>query len=260
MDKGLQYKYEKGFVKERKNYGLKKVDYRKKAIVNALKKYCDLNKNKSVLDIGFGSTNGIITQEIAKNALKVVGIEIDEPEVKIANKLNEQSNCFFYKGDGRYMQQFKDESFDIIICTSVVEHIPEKVNLLFKEMQRILKKGGQIYITQDNKFIIHEPHYKLLFLSWLPKKLADFYVRLRKKGKSYEIKYLTYYQLNNYFKKNKLKSKNITINLIKNSKKLGYKSNKLATNIAKILDSFPKPIKKLLDYFTPIWVIILKKD
>jgi len=260
MDKGLQYKYEKGFEEEKKNCSLKKVDYRKKAIVNALKRYCNLNKNKSVLDIGFGSTNGIITQEIAKNASKTIGVEIDELEVRIANKLNKQSNCFFYKGDGRYMQQFKDKSFDIIVCTSVVEHIPQKVDLFFSEMERVLKKGGQIYITQDNKFIIREPHYNLLFLSWLPKKLADLYVRIRQKGKSYEIKYLTYSQLNNYFKKNKLKPKNVTINLVKNSKKLGYESNRLIRTIAKTLDPFPKSIKKLLNYFTPVWIIILKKD
>ncbi|MBU3940422.1 MAG: class I SAM-dependent methyltransferase [Nanoarchaeota archaeon] len=260
MDKGLQYKYEKGFIKERKEISLNKVDYRKKAIVNALKKYCDLNKNKSVLDVGFGSTNGIITQEIAKNALKVVGIEIDEPEVKIANKLNEQSNCFFYKGDGRYMQQFENESFDIVLCTRVIEHIPEKIELLFKEITRVLKKDGLAYIAVDNKFIPFEPHYRLLFLSWLPKKLADAYVKITRKGKSYEIKYLTYNQLNKYFKENKLKPKDITIDLIKNSKKLGYKSNKIIVNTAKILDLFPESFKSFFSFISPVWIIVLKKD
>ena len=67
MDRGLQYKYEEGFTKERKEGSLNKIYYRKKAIVNALKKYCKLDETKSVLDIGFGSTDGIITQEIFKN-------------------------------------------------------------------------------------------------------------------------------------------------------------------------------------------------
>ncbi len=36
---------------------------------------------------------------------------------------------------------FEDESFDVVIMTSVVEHVPN-VELAFKEIGRILKKGG----------------------------------------------------------------------------------------------------------------------
>lgn len=39
-----------------------------------------------------------------------------------------------------------DESFDIIICTEVLEHVPDPSKVI-KEMVRVLKKGGRIVIT-----------------------------------------------------------------------------------------------------------------
>lgn len=48
----------------------------------------------------------------------------------------------------------EDNVFDYIICSEVLEHIsqPEKV---LKEMQRVLKKGGSIYICVPFLYPIH---------------------------------------------------------------------------------------------------------
>lgn len=40
----------------------------------------------------------------------------------------------------------KDESFDVIICTEVFEHIPDPV-LVLNEFHRLLKKGGKLILT-----------------------------------------------------------------------------------------------------------------
>jgi len=56
MDKGLQYKYDDYFIKNnRKQNSLEKVKYRKIAIANTLKKYCNLrnipyNDDKNVIE------------------------------------------------------------------------------------------------------------------------------------------------------------------------------------------------------------------
>ena len=39
-----------------------------------------------------------------------------------------------------------DESFDIILCTEVLEHVPEPIKAI-KEFSRILRKGGRLYLT-----------------------------------------------------------------------------------------------------------------
>jgi len=39
-----------------------------------------------------------------------------------------------------------DKSFDVILCTEVLEHVPEPIKAI-KEFSRILKKGGRLYLT-----------------------------------------------------------------------------------------------------------------
>ena len=260
IDKGLQYKYDDYFVKKnRKQNSLKKVKYRKIAIVNTLKKYCDLNRKKVVLDIGFGQTDGLITQEIAKNSLKIYGIELDSNDVKIAKSKNKEANCIFLKADTRNLSMFNQNMFDIIVCTDVIEHIPKDIEKLFSEMYRTLKKKGYIYITLENKFILKEPHYGLYFLSWLPKSLADKYVKLTKRGRNYEIVHFTYYKFKKYILENSFKYKNITFNLVKNAKKLGYKINPSLSKLGGKLDKLPKKLKECLYFIIPEWFIVLRK-
>lgn len=49
-------------------------------------------------------------------------------------------------------------SFDIIICTEVLEHIP-RPDLAIKEFSRILKPGGRLYLTAPLTSGIHQPPY-----------------------------------------------------------------------------------------------------
>jgi len=39
-----------------------------------------------------------------------------------------------------------DKSFDVILCTEVLEHVPEPIKVL-KEISRLLKPGGRVFIT-----------------------------------------------------------------------------------------------------------------
>ena len=41
---------------------------------------------------------------------------------------------------------FKDESFEVILCTEVLEHL-KKPQLAVDEMKRVLKKGGKLILT-----------------------------------------------------------------------------------------------------------------
>lgn len=67
------------------------------------------------------------------------------------------------------------DSFDVIICTEVLEHIP-RPDLAIKEFSRILRSGGQLYITAPLMSGIHQaPHYyyggfsKFWYLKYLNK-------------------------------------------------------------------------------------------
>jgi len=48
-------------------------------------------------------------------------------------------------------------------------------------------------VTAGSRLALIEPHYRLPFLSWLPRPLATAYLRLSGRGSSYEgIRFLTY--------------------------------------------------------------------
>ena len=66
---------------------------------------------------------------------------------------------------------FKDGSFDGVICTEVLEHLPEPEGCI-REVKRILRRGGLLYMTAPMLWPLHyEPHdyfrftkYGLLYL------------------------------------------------------------------------------------------------
>jgi ubiquinone/menaquinone biosynthesis C-methylase UbiE len=51
-----------------------------------------------------------------------------------------------------------DRSFDIILCTEVLEHVPEPINALF-EFSRILKPGGRLILTAPLGSGLHQEPY-----------------------------------------------------------------------------------------------------
>ncbi|MEY9976557.1 methyltransferase domain-containing protein [Lysinibacillus sp. RC79] len=65
-----------------------------------------------------------------------------------------------------YIKDYKvlgaeDHSFDVIHCRNVIHHIPEKdLHLLFSEFNRLLKKDGQLIISEPRK----ESHLQNLIL------------------------------------------------------------------------------------------------
>jgi ubiquinone/menaquinone biosynthesis C-methylase UbiE len=79
---------------------------------------------------------------------------------------------------------FRDQSFEFVLCNDVLEHVQQQAKLI-QELIRVMVQGGAAYIQCANRYQIIEPHFLLPFLSWLPKSLADIYLRITRKGKSY---------------------------------------------------------------------------
>ena len=68
---------------------------------------------------------------------------------------------------------------------SFCESFSTIMNSLMDEIYRLLKPGGICYFAAGNRFQIIEPHYRLPFLSYLPKKLSNIYIRLFTNEKYY---------------------------------------------------------------------------
>lgn len=170
----------------------------------------------SLLDIG--SSTGIITNSLAPFFKKVVGIDIDKGAIEYAKKTFQRGNLTFEQGDSMKLK-FASYSFDVVICAQIYEHVPDPQKL-FQEIYRVLKPGGVCYLAAVNKFWPIEPHYNLPFLSFLPKALANYYVRLTSKGNSYYETLLSYWQLKNLTKD--FIRNEYTEKILKNPSEFGY--------------------------------------
>lgn len=156
--------------------------FKAKRTVTLLKQY--KNEESRLLDVGCstGLTFGLIAKEF-KNAF---GVEPDRKAAEIATERIRRQKLpnVVLQADGGALP-FADGSFDIATNIEVIEHVQNPRSLL-KEIARVLKAGGILHITTANKLWPMEPHYRLLFLSYLPSKFADTYVRMMGKGRSYE--------------------------------------------------------------------------
>ena len=131
-----------------------------------------------ILDIG--CSFGIILAQITPEDGFGVGVDMDE---RLGRKAG---NLAFARADAERLP-FETASFDIVVCNHVYEHTDDAVKLV-SEIHRVMSDDGVCYFAGPNKYEPVEPHYGLPFLSWLPRGLADRYMRVSGKGDTYPEK------------------------------------------------------------------------
>jgi 2-polyprenyl-3-methyl-5-hydroxy-6-metoxy-1,4-benzoquinol methylase len=139
-----------------------------------------------ILDVG--CSGGIVADELRKHGADVVGIDIDIPGVQRAATLYGRG-VNFVLGDSERLP-IANASFDVVVCNHIYEHVvaPER---LFDELRRIVRPGGALYLGLGNRLGVIEPHYRLPFLSWLPRPLAHRYVRASGRASHYHERFET---------------------------------------------------------------------
>lgn len=151
----------------------------------------------TLLDVG--ASTGIIDHYLSAYCRKVTGVDIDANAVSHANRQYGGESLEFIEGDAMALQ-FADNSFDIVICSQVYEHVPDAQKLM-DEIFRVLKPAGVCYFSAGNRLNLMEPHYKLPLLSVIPKPLAHIYMRLAGKGNHYYEEHLSYWGLKKLVRK-----------------------------------------------------------
>ena len=119
--------------------------------------------------------------DLLKANTSVVGIDISpsltsgarsEEAARSPGASAEYASC-----DVRHLP-FASNSFDLIVSDSTLDHFSDEEDIMtaLLELSRVLKPGGNLVITMDNKGNITEPLFRL----WIYLGLSDFYI-----GKTY---------------------------------------------------------------------------
>lgn len=137
-------------------------------IMRVISEMSSINFNETNwLDIGCGS--GGIAAHISPYIKSMTGID-PEPWERWDEYRKSQKNLTFLN-ESIDSLSCKDNSFDVIICNQVYEHVPDPV-LLINEIHRMLKPGGVCYFAGPNLLFPIEPHVFWPFIHWLPRDIA----------------------------------------------------------------------------------------
>ena len=114
------------------------------------KKYT-LNCNGSMLDVGCGEGRHIFGVMQEYPMMKCVGLDMDDDSLKKAEEgysyfeSISEVGAEFIKGSA-YSLPFPDNTFDLIVCSEVLEHLHEYNDAVI-EINRVLKPGGKFFAS-----------------------------------------------------------------------------------------------------------------
>ncbi len=108
----------------------------------------------SVLDLGCGDGRLLFSlqfQGLLKNVDRVVGVDISETRVR--RLVENVSGSIGLVSDACKVEELDDGSFDVIICSQLIEHVPND-HALLREIRRLLKEDGWVYVSS----VVRKPY------------------------------------------------------------------------------------------------------
>jgi SAM-dependent methyltransferase len=204
--------------------------------------------NLACLDLG--CSTGHITNALAGEFHAIVGIDTDQKALVLAE--DREAAGRFQRGSALSLP-YRSAVFDVVLCNHVYEHVGDQ-QALFDEIWRVLRSGGFCYLAAGNRLKVIEPHYRLPFLSWLPRPIAHRYLRLTGRGRFYFERHLTCWSLRRLV--SKFEVHDYTPTILRNPRKFGANDPLLARLPSKGL---PSALLRLAHFALPTYIWILKK-
>ena len=137
--------------------------------------------------IDLGGNIGKFALQLKNETNTIVSLDIDR-SIMTGGDGQVLSGIEAIQGNILYLP-FKDNSFDVVLARAILHHVPDNLDLAFKEIHRILKPGGQILIEEPGglnpiAYIIrkafptmsHEPGERPFKPSVLEHKVKEYFV------------------------------------------------------------------------------------
>lgn len=124
-------------------------------IVNFLE-FFTLLRGKRILDFGCGK--GFLIDYFLKAEGEVWALDYSDESIKSVNeKFNGTYNWHGgLIGHGEKLP-YDDNSFDVIVCVETIEHVHDQyLSIMFRELFRILKPGGNFLLTTPNDEVLED--------------------------------------------------------------------------------------------------------
>jgi SAM-dependent methyltransferase len=155
---------------------------------------------------------------------------------------------------------FADGSFDVVLSNHVIEHVGEHAEQLahLRELRRVMAPGGVGYLAVPNRWMLVEPHYRLAFLSCLPRRLRTRYLRLWRKGEFYDCEPLEMRQLERFLASSGLTGRNLCIEAWRATLDIERPARFGTRLFSMVPDTLVRPLRPIIP--TLIYRVVTKDD
>lgn len=230
-------------------------------------KHVSVGKTDKILDLGCGY--GFLVTLLRNKGYLAYGCDTDIPSIMIAKELLKENghDPKIVVNNDNLRLPYPAENFDFINLNYVLVYVKDR-DILFREIKRVLKKNGKVYLITPNYQCCYDVNYGLFLFYFLPRRINKFYLKLvgRKNLIFFDsLNFTTKRNLEKVFKKNNFSFDDIGIkNWLSSFKKPNFsgRSNayKSLINLIKTLHlvkSFQFFAK--LGFYTPL-IYILKNE
>jgi len=105
---------------------------------------------KRIVDVGCGG--GILAESMAAKGAQVTGIDLAEKPLKVAklHQLESGVQVDYRLMAAEALAQEAPETFDVVTCMEMLEHVPDPVSIL-AACRQMVKPGGWVFLSTLNR-------------------------------------------------------------------------------------------------------------
>ena len=117
--------------------------------INFIQKFISL-QNKRLVDVGCGG--GILTEGLAKKGANMLGIDLSEELIDIADLHGLESgvSANYKKISAEALAEAEPASFDHVVCMEMLEHVPDPGSVI-AACAEMVKPGGYVFFSTLNR-------------------------------------------------------------------------------------------------------------